>query len=147
MADFNRSVVGVLICDGKVLLARHTYGPGKGKLIIPGGYIEEGEMPEEALAREFMEEVGITVRPLQLIGMRFNTKDWYAVFAVEHIAGQARSDRDENSEVVWMPVDEALSHDDVPDLSKKLIECALTSGWHTVDYIGRNPPYKLYGKK
>ncbi len=147
MADFNRSVAGVLLREGKVLLARHTYGPGKGKLIIPGGYIEEGEMPEEALKREFLEEVGITVRPTKLIGIRFNIKDWYAVFSVEHIAGEPRSDRDENSEVVWMPIEDALSHDDVPDLSKKLIECALTDGWDTVDYVGRMPPYKLYGKK
>lgn len=29
-----QSVTGIVIKDGKVLLARHTYGPGKGRLII-----------------------------------------------------------------------------------------------------------------
>ena len=41
--DWGKSVSGVLIKDGKVLLARHTYGSGNGKLIIPGGYINIGE--------------------------------------------------------------------------------------------------------
>ncbi|MCR4993279.1 MAG: hypothetical protein K6A45_09570 [Lachnospiraceae bacterium] len=35
--NWTQSVAGVCIRDGKVLLARHTYGAGKGKLIIPGG--------------------------------------------------------------------------------------------------------------
>lgn len=34
---WTQSVAGVCIKDGKVLLARLTYGKGKGKLIIPGG--------------------------------------------------------------------------------------------------------------
>ena len=33
--NWNQSVTGVVIKDGKVLLARHTYGGGKGMLIIP----------------------------------------------------------------------------------------------------------------
>ena len=34
--NWSQSVAGVCLKDGKVLLARHTYGSGKGKLIIPG---------------------------------------------------------------------------------------------------------------
>ena len=30
-----QSVTGIVIKDGKVLLAKHTYGPGKGHLIVP----------------------------------------------------------------------------------------------------------------
>lgn len=146
--DFTRSVAGVVIKDGRVLLARHTYGAGKGRLIIPGGYILQKEMPEEALVREYLEETGVTVRPTRLIGVRFNTNDWYAVFAAEYVGGAARSDGDENSEVVWMETDAALAHPDVPDLSKKLIQCALSDGgFGTVSYDGKNPPYVLYAKK
>lgn len=35
--NWEQSVTGIVICQGKVLLARHTYGTGKGKLIVPGG--------------------------------------------------------------------------------------------------------------
>ena len=145
--DFTRSVAAVVIKDNKVLLARHTYGAGKGRLIIPGGYILEGEMPEQALVREYLEETGVTVRPTRLIGVRFNTRDWYAVFAADYVSGTARSDGDENSEVVWMDVSEALTCPDVPDLSKKLIECAQSGrGLDTLPYDGKNPPYVLYAK-
>ena len=34
--NWGQSVTGVVIKDGKVLLARHTYGSGKNMLILPG---------------------------------------------------------------------------------------------------------------
>jgi len=49
--NWGQSVTGVVIKDNKVLLARHTYGGGKGMLIIPGGYVNKGETPQEALRR------------------------------------------------------------------------------------------------
>ena len=33
--NWNHSTAAVCMQNGKVLLARHTYGGGKGKLIIP----------------------------------------------------------------------------------------------------------------
>ncbi len=78
--NWGQSVAGVVIREGKVLLARHTYGGGKGKLIIPGGYVNIGESPQDALIREFMEETAVTVKPKSIIGIRFNMHDWYIVF-------------------------------------------------------------------
>ena len=46
--NWGQSVTGVVIRDNKVLLARHTYGGGKGMLIIPGGYENIGETPQDA---------------------------------------------------------------------------------------------------
>ena len=51
--NWSQSVTGIVIREGKVLLARHTYGPGKGKLIVPGGYVKWQESPQEALKREY----------------------------------------------------------------------------------------------
>lgn len=124
--SWTQSVAAVCIHEGRVLLARHTYGPGKGRLIIPGGYIEKGETPMEAVKREYLEEAGVIIEPKELIGVRFNAKDWYVVFRAEYVSGRARSDGDENDEVLWLPTDEALTREDVPDLTKKLIRCALT---------------------
>jgi ADP-ribose pyrophosphatase YjhB (NUDIX family) len=146
--NWGQSVTGVVLKDGKVLLARHTYGAGNGKLIIPGGYVNFGETPQEALVREYMEETQVTVKPLEVIGIRFNMHDWYVAFLAEYVSGQAVSDHDENSEVLWLDVDEALSREDVPELTKKLIRSALSKkqGLHYEEYVGstKHAPYALY---
>lgn len=143
--NWSQSVGGVCIRDGKVLLGRHTYGSGNGKLIIPGGYVKFGETPEEALIREFEEETGVTVNPEKLVGIRFNTKDWYAVFKVSYVEGEARSDGDENSEVIWMNVDEALKDETVPGLTKTMIERTLTGGgFDIMPYQTTKPGSHLY---
>ena len=118
-------MAGVCLKEGKVLLARHTYGSGNGKLIIPGGYVKFGEVPEETLVREYLEETGVRVKAGRLLGIRFGAKDWYAVFTAEYVEGEARSDGDENSEVIWMDVEEALKDETVPGLTKTMIEQAL----------------------
>ena len=123
--NWSQSVAGVCLKEGKVLLARHTYGSGNGKLIIPGGYVTFGEVPEETLVREYLEETGVRVKAGRLLGVRFSAKDWYAVFAAEYVEGDARSDGDENSEVVWLDIGEALKDETVPGLTKTMIEQAL----------------------
>lgn len=146
--NWGQSVTGVLIKDGKVLLARHTYGAGNGMLIIPGGYVNFGETPQDALVREYMEETHIIIEPKNVIGVRFNIHDWYIVFSVEYVSGEACSDNDENSEVSWIEIDEALSRSDVPELTKKLIESAVAkeTGLSYKEYKGntKHSPYSLY---
>lgn len=145
--NWGQSVTGVVIHEGKVLLARHTYGGGAGKLIIPGGYVEMGETPQAALVREYLEETGIRVEPGNVIGIRFNMHDWYIAFKAEYISGSPQSDYDENSEVVWMEVTEALGRQDVPDLTKKLIQSAISdnAGLQYTEYESTSyPPFSLY---
>ena len=143
--NWSQSVGGVCIKDGKVLLARHTYGAGKGMLIIPGGYVDFGETPEETLVREFQEETGVTVKAGKLFGMRFSAKDWYAVFEAEYVEGEARSDGDENDKVVWMDIEEALTDETVPDLTKKMIRSAVTGeGFELIPYESKTPGRNLY---
>ena len=111
--NWGQSVAGVVMKDNKVLLTRHTYG--NGMLIIPGGYVNVGESPQDALRC-----------------------DWYIVFAAEYVSGEAVSDHDENSEVVWIEVEQALARDDVPELTKKMIESAVSKsgGLQYTDYAG-----------
>lgn len=146
--NWGQSVTGVVIKDNKVLLARHTYGGGKGLLIVPGGYVNEGETPQDALIREYMEETKVTVKPLDIIGIRFNMHDWYIAFRAEYVSGKATSDHEENSEVLWVDVEEALTREDVPELTKKLIESAVKNdtGLHKEEYNGstKHGAYSLY---
>lgn len=54
-------VYGLLIKDEMILLVEKHGGPYDGKLDLPGGSFRFGETPDEALKREFLEEVGINV--------------------------------------------------------------------------------------
>lgn len=146
--NWGQSVTGVVIRDNQVLLARHTYGGGKGMLIIPGGYVNLGETPQDALVREYMEETHILVKPQTIIGIRFNMHDWYIAFRADYVSGEACSDHDENSEVLWLDVEDALTRDDVPELTKELIRSAVSAdtGLHYKEYNGstKHAPYSLY---
>lgn len=148
--NWHQSVTGVLISDNKVLLARHTYGAGKNLLIVSGGYLNYNETPQEAVVREYKEETGITVEPKDIIAIRFNFKDWYVAFSVDYVGGIAKSDNNENSEVIWLDIDEALKREDVPDLTKKLIQSAInnSNALCQTDYYSREQhgTYSLYAK-
>lgn len=55
-------VAGIIIHKDRLLIARKKEGkPLAGYWEFPGGKVEEGELPEEALARELFEEMGIQV--------------------------------------------------------------------------------------
>nr|WP_070960630.1 (deoxy)nucleoside triphosphate pyrophosphohydrolase [Hyphomonas sp. Mor2] len=58
--------------DGKVLLAQRPEGKAMAGLWeFPGGKIEAGEKPEQALVRELAEELSITVSESDLIPLTF----------------------------------------------------------------------------
>lgn len=53
---------GIALKDNSILLINKVKGPFTGLLDLPGGGIEAGEHPEEALKREFAEEVVMKFR-------------------------------------------------------------------------------------
>lgn len=57
---------GAVIPDqqGRILLQEKTFEPG---WFIPGGAVEPGEHPEEAVVREVAEETGLVVRPERVV--------------------------------------------------------------------------------
>jgi 8-oxo-dGTP diphosphatase len=66
------SAVALIDPDRRVLIARRPEGkPLAGLWEFPGGKIETGETPEDALIRELAEELGITVRPACLAPLTF----------------------------------------------------------------------------
>ena len=67
---------GILIKDDEILLIKKNSGPYHGLLDLPGGTIEMGERPIEALKREFREEVGINIIDYELFDVDSVNFDW-----------------------------------------------------------------------
>ena len=55
--------------EGRVLLIRRGHAPYAGAYALPGGFVEIGERVEEACRREALEETGIKVDVLRLVGV------------------------------------------------------------------------------
>lgn len=107
-----KTTTGALIMqEGKVLTQLRTQDPFKGKWGIPGGHIELGETPEQAVAREVKEEVGLSFQPTfyRYFVETFPDIDWYAVILV--FTGTFEGNVTPNHEVAearWLTPQEAL---------------------------------------
>ncbi|MEX1059873.1 MAG: NUDIX hydrolase [Methyloceanibacter sp.] len=55
--------------EARVLLIRRKNEPFKGAYALPGGFVDIGETVEAACRREVLEEAGLVVGELQLIGV------------------------------------------------------------------------------
>lgn len=67
---FRETSFGISEKNGKLLVG---IDPRTGKYTFIGGEVEEGKAKEEALKREFMEEIGITIKNIK----EFITIDCY----------------------------------------------------------------------
>lgn len=54
----------------EMLIVRRARNPGIGRYSLPGGRVERGETLHEAVAREVMEETGLTIEIVGLAGYR-----------------------------------------------------------------------------
>jgi len=76
-----------LVADahGRVLLVRRAGPPFKGAWDLPGGFLEETESPEDGLRREFREETGLEVEPVELFRIDIEPYGDRYVFSVTWI--------------------------------------------------------------
>ncbi|MHA2037089.1 MAG: NUDIX domain-containing protein [Promethearchaeota archaeon] len=70
------AVDAVILLNNKqdLVLIRRKYIPFKGKLALPGGFVDVGETVEQACIREAREETNIEVKITKLIGVFSNPK-------------------------------------------------------------------------
>ena len=119
---------------GRVLLARRTEGRDlAGLWEFPGGKCEPGETPEQALARELHEELGIESRigaPLIRVPQQYPDKTLVLdVREVEAWHGPARGR--EGQALAWVPV-EKLALYDMPPADRPVVAALLDPPFYAV---------------
>ena len=133
MVEYPIPCVGALIerSDGRILLLKSRKWAGK--YIIPGGHLEVGEQPEDAVRREVREETGLDVKVEGLLSLASTVPENYsrneALLSIDfHCRGEGEvkaEDTGEFEDVKWVFPREALEMDvDVCSLRviKKFIE-------------------------
>jgi mutator protein MutT len=119
---------GAIVTDanGRVLLLKHRFRPGTG-WGMPGGFIEEGEQPEEALRRELREEVGLELGEIKLFTTRaFKTPQQIEIVFQTRAVGDTDQLNYEIQKAAWFSPGELPK--ELPKDQAELIRRALSDG-------------------
>ena len=126
-----RVVAAIIVENGRVFATQRGYGDFKDGWEFPGGKIEAGESPEQALVREIREELDTEIRVERLL----RTVEWdYPTFHLsmdcfickiesgdlhlrEHEAARWL-DLEHLNDVDWLPADLQL----IPEIAKPVEE-------------------------
>jgi len=105
-AFITRSANGVR----QVLLILRTSEPGKGRWSLPAGFVDRGEDPSDAVIRETLEETGLQVEIIGLVGVWTNGITLVHDYAVRVVGGSLMAG-DDAGDARW------FSADVLPDLA------------------------------
>ncbi|MDD2658246.1 MAG: Nudix family hydrolase [Methylococcales bacterium] len=119
---------------GKVLISLRDKSLHQGGLWeFPGGKIESGESPEQALTRELKEELDLTVTaatPLITVKHQYpGLSVQLNVFLVEHFSGDAKSC--EGQPFKWVTLAELADHD-FPSANQPIITAAKLPSFYAI---------------
>ena len=113
-------VGAIIIKEGEIALIKRGNEPARGKWTIPGGLVELGESPEQAVVRETREETGLEVDNPSLMDVVSNVdldeegKIKYHYVIIDYLvhvkAGKAEAASDAE-ELRWVPLDKVEGYE------------------------------------
>lgn len=119
-------IMALVYRKNEILLTRKPgYAPGR--YTVVAGFVESGESLEQCLAREVMEEVGVTIRNPRYFG----SQPWpfpnslVMAFSAEWTGGDARPDLTELEETRWFAIDALPELPEPVHISRQLIDDTL----------------------
>ncbi len=122
-----RVAVGAMIVrEQRLLLVQRTFSPEKGKWCLPAGYLDPGELPEEAARREVLEETGLEVTIGELEAVYGDKSGQGAaimlVYNAEITAGQLQA-ADDAAAADYFPLDALpeLAFDSTRDIARRAL--------------------------
>ena len=88
--DPKLATIALVPMDGGVVMVRRGIDPGYGLWVVPGGFVDVGELVEEAVVRETLEETHLQVRVERLLNI-YSYRDSPTVvvaYITEFLAGE-----------------------------------------------------------
>jgi 8-oxo-dGTP diphosphatase len=101
-----------VVRGGNLLMVQRRFKQGTLEWAGPSGNIRKGETPEAAAARETLEETGVSIESIRILGDRVHpATDRHLIYlACRYLSGEAAvRDHEEIVAVEWVPIPEALA--------------------------------------
>jgi ADP-ribose pyrophosphatase YjhB (NUDIX family) len=125
------AVGAVLVEDRKALVSVRAREPEKGRVDLPGGFLEVGEHPVDGLVREAKEELGVEIEvvgPPILLATHTYGPDGHYVLAIGFRASIVRGQphpTDDVAKVRWISAEELNATDFAWEHDREMVRAAL----------------------
>lgn len=125
----------VLVRDGRALVTVRNHAPFKGRIDVPGGFIDPGEALLDALRREVREELGVEIDVsdddfVQGAPHRYGAEgNWTLALGFKARITSGEPDAsDDVADIKWVSDDELDDLDFAWDHDRELVRRVLTDG-------------------
>ena len=124
------AIVAVITNGDKALLIQRAPSVRGGGYWAPvSGEVEPGESQEAAVAREAMEEVGLTVRPVRKVWENVSSRKTFNLhwWLAEYVTGDLVLEKKEVSDARWLTADEICKMDTTFEGDREFFQNVLPS--------------------